>query len=530
MRIEGGGNNSSFESRILGIVRSVATAAETLRRVYAQGTAQAAPKPSIETAIQTVLNIGKAAAREAAEYRLGHWEEVRGFHPQTEDLSTAVRSRDARYGKTTIGLGTEPQAWSATFTGAITPVSIADGQRRATMTGWQDWRVDTSSRFLRDDSHVGGVDQIRRSGFYRYPFRVAPRRGDFRPSSILLANAVRAAIESISGFTSACAETTGAMFGFGCGELVWKPGHRLTIPAGKKTITVESEIVSFIEPIVNRYFAFDVVSERPYLCFGPSEYVDISAGDLQKFLWVKGDGQAGLVSRFRGWSWSNDWLSYLAALDLEKFGILIETFGVSTPFLQRNTEGTVSPSEAQQAIGILEAIGTGKPTIIPARLGELKHSPVPTALAPLHAQFLSSVRQEQSKRILSSTLQTQLSSNGSWAAADVHEGQETKVGKIDTALTAEAIQDQLVKYLVDANAEAWASAFSRYVPGGITPDDLRTTPLLCGFVVTDETPLQRTQVFAAARALGLEVDPEQVREETGIRAPMPQIELSEGEP
>ena len=42
---------------------------------------------------------------------------------------------------------------------------------------------------------------------------------------------------------------------------------------------------------------------------------------------------------FRGYGWANEWLSYLAGLTLEKFGTLVEVFGLSTPFLQRSQDG-----------------------------------------------------------------------------------------------------------------------------------------------------------------------------------------------
>lgn len=518
--------------RIIQVVTGVAQAADALRSAWTQTPKPSTPSVQPQSLVSSFLAAGRRAVgmpSNKGEFQLGRWEEQPYLHQQNERLNLLIRSLGARYSKTTDGMGIEPYAWGVGQISEITPIRIANAQRRATQSGYVDQKIDLHTRFLREDSHVGGVDAIRRSVFYRAPFRIAPSRGDVRPVAIMLANAVRAALEHMDGFRSTCAEINGAMAGFGAGELVWRPGVRLAIPAGNITITAESEVITSIEPIGPRYAAFDVVTESPWLCYGPEDYVDMADETLQKFMIVKGDGQAALPTRFRGWGWANDWLSYLGALDLEKLGIVIETFGVPTPYLQRNDGGIVTDNEAAQALQLLADIGTGKPGVVSGRMGELKHSPVPSGLQPLHAQMLSVVRTEQSKRILSSTLQTQLDSNGSWAAADIHEGQETKITLIDTYLQAEAFRTQPVRWLVDVNADSWARAFSRYIPGGVTPDELRAVRLECEFVVTDESPETRMKVFAAAKELGVETDPEQIREEARIRQPLPTLQLVDRE-
>lgn len=521
---------TTIGKRLLSIVQALGTASETVQRYYARGQQQSAPVPDAMTALQSVLNVGKQAARAvvpSGQAPLGHWKPLEAYHPTSERLESELRRDVGRYAKTATGLGIQPFSWGFTQTSEVTPTSIAAAHRRAITTGWLDTKTDVHTRWLCDDTHVGGVDQIRRSGFYRYPLRVAPRKGDTRPAAILLANAVRAALDELDGLSSALAETTGAMTGFGLAELVYATDRELSIPVGGgRSVLVPSEIVCEVAPISQRFAAFDVIDERPYLCYGPSEYVSITAPDLQKFLFIKGDGQASQPMRFRGWGWSIDWMCWLAGLDINKLGTVVETFGVPTPYLQRNDNGVVTPEEAADALQILTDIGLGRPAVIPPRMGKLEHSPVPSGLAPIHVQFLSVIRTEQSKRILSSTLQTQLDANGSWAAASIHEGQETKVSKVDCKLSAEALQTQLVRYLVDANAERWAAAFSRYVPGGVTPGQLRAIRLSVEFVITDESAVDRLKVYQGARGLGLPLDEEQIREETGLRPPTPKIETA----
>jgi hypothetical protein len=136
-------------------------------------------------------------------------------------------------------------------------------------------------------------------------------------------------------------------------------------------------------------------------------------------------------------------------------------------------------------------------------------------------------RSEQSKNILSSTLQTEIGGNGSFAAATVHEGQETKIVRLDSVVLCEALTRTL-RHIAAANAERWAAAFSRFVP--CTPADIVEAAPFCSMTVSDETPSQRVEVFTKAKALGVELDLDQVREELQLRAPMPSLSFSDETP
>lgn len=537
MRIE----QLPFADTVLGrrfqaVVKQVSAAASAARDAYAlvgaarQGRQAVTIEAEAYALVQRMVSAGLAArnySASATERNLGFWKPFDALHNVNPQLTVDMRSAEARYGKTTSGAGIEPYAFAFGNIAQITPLFIAGTQKRATATGWVDRKVDLDTRYCRDDSHVRGIDNVRRSSMYRAPLRIAPRTKN-STLSILVANAVRASIESIDGFRSALGElAVHGMSGFSCGELVWRQGVQLRVPAGKRQIVVESEIISSIEPVSPRNFAFDLVTDLPYLCLGPGEYIAVRDPDLQKFMFVKGDGPATMQTRFRGWGWANSWLSYLGALPLDKLAIVIETFGVPTPYLQRNDSGMVTDDEAQKALRTLSEIGTGRPAVIPGRMGELKHSPVPTNLAPLHAQMIGIVRSEQSKNILSSTLQTEIGGVGSYAAAGVHEGQETKIEIVDAVVQAEALRSQPFLWLCQVNAKAWATAFAPYIAGGCTPADILNEVPLCEFYIGDESPKERLEVFAAAKVLGVEADPEQIREEARIRAPLPELELLE---
>ena len=508
------------------IANGVATAASAARGAYRIATGQgvgsqpATIEADARAMVQRVVRAGLAARNVAP---VGTWKPFSGNHPESKQAAAVVVQPESKYDQIFTGIGQDLYAYSFANLSEITLLAIADYHRRATVQGWTDRKADLDSRFVREDSHVRGLDAIRRSRLATSPFRIAPSSS--RPLAILVANAVREAFSKIENFRSTCSELgVFAMSGYAVGELVWREGVTLHVPIGRGSVAIQGcEVIRKIAPIPPRAIAYDIVDDSPWLVLGPGSHVPVD--DCDKFLYIRGDGPASLPTRFRGWGWANAWLSYLAALPLERLSIVIETFGVPTPYIQRTENITLTDGENQEALDLLEAMGTGKPSMIPRKLGELKHSPVPQGLAPLHAQMLAIVRSEQSKNILSSTLQTEIGGNGSYAAATVHEGQETKIVRLDSVVLCEALTRTL-RHICAANAERWATAFARFVPG-ITPADIVEAAPFCSMTISDETPSQRVEVFTSARALGVELDVEQVREELQLRAPLPALSFDE---
>lgn len=508
------------------IVNGVATAASAARGAYRIATGQgvgsqpATIEADAKAMVQRVVRAGLAARHVAP---IGAWKPFSGNHTENKQAAAVVVRPESKYDQIFTGVGQDLYAYSFANLSEITLPAIADYHRRATVQGWTDRKADLDARFVREDSHVRGLDAIRRSRLATSPFRIAPSSS--RPLAILVANAVREAFSKIENFRSTCAELgVFGMSGYAVGELVWREGVTLHVPVGGGSVAIPGcEVVRKIAPIPPRAIAFDIVDDSPWLVLGPGSHVPVD--DCDKFLFIRGDGPASLPTRFRGWGFANAWLSYLAALPLERLSIVIDTFGVPVPFLEYNDSKVLTDAENQRALDILISIGTGNPAMIPRSLGELKHSPVPQGLAPLHAQMLAIVRSEQSKNILSSTLQTEVGGNGSYSAAQVHEGQETKIVRLDSVVLCEALTRTL-RHIAAANAERWAAAFARYVPG-ITPADIVEAAPFCSMTISDETPSQRVQVFVAAKGLGVELDLEQVREELQLRAPMPSLNFGD---
>ena len=517
--------NTNLANRVREVIRGLTTAARAAQQAFKlQTTARTAQPADIHNQARQMVNrivadglASRSAPVSPREHALGFWKPFDQFHQVDPATQAAMRSRDARYARTTSGAGIETTAFAPYP--EITLPWINYCHRRAYVNGWVDRKCDIDHRYLQNDSHLKGIHGIRKSVTFKAPFKIRPRSST--PLGLLTASAVRAAWGHVSGFRSSMGELgVQACTGFSSAELVWKP-VRLSIPVGKNRIAVDSEVISSLEQVYPRNFAFDITNDRPYLCLGPQDYIDVVEPGLQKFLFIKADGEG--PTRHRGYGWANAPLSYLGGLSLERFGIVIETYGVSTPYLSRDQEGYLTDEEHAHAISILENLGTGGPEVIPARYGKLDFSPVPSGLAPLHASLLGLVKGEQSKLVLSSTLQMETDGIGSNALGTVHQDQQTDVQRVDCGLYGEAITDQPFKYICEANAEQWAKAFSRYVPGGCTPWDVIAECPIAEWVISNESPSQRLAVFQGVKGLGFEVDEEQVREETGVRAPIPDM-------
>jgi len=89
---------------------------------------------------------------------------------------------------------------------------------------------------------------------------------------------------------------------------------------------------------------------------------------------------------------------------------------------------------------------------------------------------------------------------------------------MDAAMLSETLRTQLVRFIVDKNAEAFARAFSPYIVGGCTPADVRAcAPRIVIEVNPKLNQPERLKMFLDVKGAGIEIDPDQLREEVGIR-------------
>ena len=82
--------------------------------------------------------------------------------------------------------------------------------------------------------------------------------------------------------------------------------------------------------------------------------------------------------------------------------------------------------------------------------------------------------------------------------------------------------------IVDKNAEAFARAFSPYIVGGCTPADVRAcAPRIVIEVNPKLSQPERLKMFLDVKGAGIEIDPDQLREEVGIRPANPTLATEE---
>lgn len=526
MKIELPGFEQTAVGRaVVGVTRRITAGFAAARAAYRVTTA--APKLSEAVLRDRATQLGQDVLRLGLSIRsspvpppsnnLGAYKSFSGTHPTSAATAAAMASRDARFAQTTAGAGQTPLSMAAMP--EITLGAVAEAQRLCHRTGWTWKKADIDQRQRRDDSHVKAVDLKLRAWPYKAPLRIRARSASVL--SGLVAAAVRASLDQLDGLTSSVGELgVVACSGYSTAELVWRDCD-LRIPVGGgRVVRVPSEIVGSLEQVYPRNVAFDIVDDTPWLQYGPNDFLQLNRPGLQKFLYLTGP-EDGPV-RFRGFGWANNWLSYLAGLGLEKFGHLITLFGIVTPYLQRDdtTGGFLTDDEHAHALDILARLGTGQPEVIPGRYGTLEHSPVPASLTPMHQAFLGWVRTEQSKLISLQTLAVEIGAVGSQAAATVHADGLVDTQRIYATLTAEALRSQVVRWLLQVNAARWALAFSRYVPGGCTPDDVEAELPIVEWILDDQTQAQRLAVFQGVKGLGFALDEEQVRSELRVLAPM----------
>jgi hypothetical protein len=522
--------NTAIGRRVVQIARGLRVAAATARSAY-RLTTRPQPSPvrlqaSAEEIVGAIVRAG-AAMRSAAipprEHNLGAWSAFNGLHAVNAATQAALRTPEARGARTTSGAGIEPLAY-APFPEITLPV-IAEAEARCDRLGWCDRKIDIDRRLLRGDSHLRSVDRIRRAPVFTAPFRFIPRSSS--PAHVLICAAVQAAWDHCDGFISSMGEAgVAAGQGFALQEAVWRdfgmPTTMLSVPVGGgRFARVQSAVISSLAPVLNRNVAFDPVTDRPYVVMGAGHYVDAQEEGLQKFVLFKGDLGDG-VTRDAGYQWSTHVHSYLSGMSLSRWAVVIETWGTSSPILITDDTGNPTDDQIERAVEALEAIGTGEPAILSTRAGKLDFTPVPSGLAPLHAQILGYLAAEKSKAVLSATLQVESSQSGvgSFAMANTHLQQQISTSIIDAQLRAEALHSQPLKWICEANAETWARVLGQYIPGGLTPREVVDGVPFCEWVISDETPQQRLATFAGAKQqLSLDVDEDQVRQELRVRKP-----------
>jgi len=511
--------NSNLQRALDGILGKVKQALPSTRR---QQTAQRAAWQAFQSARQRGEQQRSAPIPPQDMEEAGNPALRAAYHGHIiidERQQSLVSSQMAEYTRVTSAagwtpIGTEPLP-------ALTPMNIGSVHARADRTGWCDTLDDLTRRCLRYDEHLQSVDRIRRTAVFDAPVRVKPCNST--QLAVLVATAVRAIIDDIDGFASTLGELGYAnASGFAISEIVYRP-RRIRVAIDSRTaVTIDAKCVASMEPVSNRNAVFDIVSDRPYLRMGTAGTIDLQRAldgrPLRKFVVHKGFGDG--PTRSRGYQYAAHYLTQLTGMTVGKWSVILSTYGISTPYFSFDEESGADllPEDITEAEDTLADLGNGVGRILRGAWGEVKTTPVPAGMYDLHQAILGYLNSQKSKLVVSNTLTQELGGQGSYNASSTHSDQQLATQRMDAAMMSETLRTQLVRFLVDKNAEAFARAFSTYIVGGCTPADVRAcSPRIVVEVNPKLSQPERLKMFLDVKGAGIEIDPDQLREETGIR-------------
>lgn len=428
-------------------------------------------------------------------------------------------SEGARRGRATSRTGPTPRAYANHP--EITIDRIARIHTHVERNGWMWDKADLDARILREHEHLQPADRARRAWIFQTHPRIVPRNDSVL--ALLVRNAVEAVLDDLDSFDGSVSELQIANGSGGAlSEIVWKRRPLRVVTGPRKAVMVESETVQSLEPVPLRSVAFDVHTDRAYVNQGNWGWVDPfadpeSGEPLRKVVLHRGFGDGDI--RMRGYMFAAHHLHWMSKLSWEKAGNLVEVYGVSTPYLQPEDDGQNIRDE-DYALGeeVLADLGKAIPAIIPRRLGKVELTPTPTAVTPIQQAMIGFCYTGMSKLVTGQTLAMEIGNVGSYNATDTHADQQEQVQRIDARLTCGSLNAQLLRFIVELNAEAWAYAFAAHCPEECTPlAILQCVPRITWDVSRKLSKPDRLKMFIDAKKEGLSIDGGQVYEECGFR-------------
>lgn len=431
-------------------------------------------------------------------------------------------SAGARYGKAASYTGPTPGAYSAKP--EINLGLIARVHTHVERNGYMWDKSDLDERIVREHEHLHPADRSRRAWIFSTHPSIRPRNKT--TLALLVRNAVQGVIDDLDGFdSSVCEAQIANRSGASLQEIVWRR-RRLRVPVSAKAgVLVECDTVASLETIPLRSVAFDVENDRPYVNMGGWGWIDPlmdprTGLPLRKVVYYKGYGDG--PARMRGYGFAAHHLHWLSKLSWEKWAMLAEVYGVSTPYLQFRGDEQVSDEDIAQGQDALADLGKCIPVMISDKLGKIETTPTPSAITPIHQALIGYCNTGLSKLVTGQTLAMEMGASGSYNASETHADQQEAVQRIDSRGTGAAYSEQLFRYICEVNAACWATAFARYCPGEeCTPEAImQCVPKLAWDVSRNVTKTERLNMFVTASDHGLAIDPDQVYDECGLRPPL----------
>jgi len=399
-----------------------------------------------------------------------------GLDPVLRDDAEQQRiwgSVEAKYGRASTTYGITPQAYPTFSSTELTLERIAQIHHEADAQGFLHRKADMDFYVNRSSSQIQMAHRQRIAPLYRSRLEVAP--ADRSPLAWAVAAFVRKVFDRIPALQKAEEDlSSAAAHGYSGLEVVYSTPQDLPVAVStRRTVSVRGvrgvASLEWVHPRafrwhpIKRFMAMDAGGGR---FINPFENPDKSPTRKLIFHATSGQGDP----HQRGYDWAATPLVMLGKQSLSRWAVMLEFFGISTPYMVWGEEGDAGQEDISAALAFLAAVGQGRPAFLPKKLaGGLKFTETPTGVDARgqHAAILGYVAAELSKLVMSQTLSAEAGGSGSYALANVQGDSKEEVQVIDATLESDTMTHQLVVFIVEENLPQLCRAFSA------SPDQIR---------------------------------------------------------
>lgn len=364
----------------------------------------------------------------------------------------------------------------------ISPQQVIQIYRSAEQ-GYPQAQFDLFNDTIEGDGHLRSAIEDRMLSVCGKDWRVMPGGED--QQDILAADLLQGMLEQ-TNFNEVIAKLLASRyFGFSASEIDWR--------------RIDGDVVpNWFVTVPFRRFRFDKDDQPLLLSLNSWEGSPLEPG---KWVTASNAGpifdvvpRSGLMrtatwySLFKRWSW-RDWVIYC-----EKFGI---------PLVIGKHEPGATEDEIEQIEQTVQDIGdAGQATMSTNMEIDIREAQRSGDSAGLHRAIVGEANQEMSKLITGSTLTGQSGGPGSFALGKVHEGRAFNLVIADASMVNDRFQATIARPFLEYN--------------GLK---LARLPKLKIYIERETDPLRRMTLAKGCHDLGMTLDVEQIRAETGFRAP-----------